>query len=242
METTALGDPRMGGRPAAYVLEPVEALDATAAGQVRRIYEDGFPARLRSDFSALTAHREDGELALALLYGGRPRGFAMLRPLGATGWVFLRYFVVDQHLRGQGVGGILWQHLTGRLRADGYTMLVFDVEDPEEPGRDEAESVIRSRRIAFYQRLGAGLLPVRGYHTPNPDTDTGAESWVPMLLLAAPLAAPLAEAGPASGAEEARAAEQARAVVSAVHRYRWDLDPGHPQASAVRIATVPGHD
>lgn len=246
MEATALGYPRMGGRPAAYVLEPVEALDATTAGQVRRIYEDGFPARLRSDFGALTAHREDGELALALLYGGQPRGFAMLRPLGDTGWVFLRYFVVDQQLRGQGVGGILWEHVTGRLRADGYTMLVFDVEDPAEPGLDEAESVIRSRRIAFYQRLGAGLLPVRGYHTPHPDTDTGQEGWVPMLLLAAPLAgplaAPLAAAGPAAGAEQARAAEEARAIVSAVHKYRWDLAPGHPRASAVRIAAVPGHD
>ena len=221
-----------------YVLEPVEALDATAAGQVRRIYEDGFPARLRSDFGALTTHREDGELALALLRDGRPRGFAMLRPLSNTGLVFLRYFVVDQQLRGQGVGGILWEHVTGRLRADGYTMLVFDVEDPAEPGRDEAESVIRSRRIAFYQRLGASLLPVRGYHTPHPDTDTGAEGWVPMLLLAAPLtgAGPLTAAGPAPGAEEARA------IVSAVHRYRWDLDPGHPAVSAVRIAAVPGHD
>jgi GNAT superfamily N-acetyltransferase len=221
-----------------YVLEPVEALDATAAGQVRRIYEDGFPARLRSDFGALTTHREDGELALALLRDGRPRGFAMLRPLSNTGLVFLRYFVVDQQLRGQGVGGILWEHVTGRLRADGYTMLVFDVEDPAEPGRDEAESVIRSRRIAFYQRLGASLLPVRGYHTPNPDTGTGAEAWVPMLLLAAPLTAagPLTATGPAPGAEEARA------IVSAVHRYRWDLDPGHPRASAVRIAAVPGHD
>jgi GNAT superfamily N-acetyltransferase len=237
METTARGYPRTGGRPAAYGLEPVEALDATAAGQVRRIYEEAFPARLRSDFSALTAHRADGELALALLYGGRPRGFAMLRPLGDTGLVFLRYFVVDQQLRGQGVGGILWEQVTGRLRADGYSMLVFDVEDPAEPGCDEEESVIRSRRIAFYQRLGAGLLPVRGYHTPHPDTGTGQEGWVPMLLLAAPLAA----AGLHLGAEQARDAEQALAIVSAVHRYRWDLDPSHPQASAVRIA-VPGHE
>jgi GNAT superfamily N-acetyltransferase len=220
-----------------YRLDPVEALDLTALDQVRRIYEEGFPARLRSDFGELTSRRQRGELALALLHGGQPRGFAMLRPLGSTGSVFLRYFVVDSHLRGQGIGANLWQRVTGRLRADGYTMLVFDVEDPAEPGCDQAEARIRSRRIGFYQRLGADLLPVRGYCTPHPGpgtytgSGTGAESWLPMLLLAAPLAA---------GGRPPDAGE-ARAIVSAVHRYRWDLEPGHPQAAAVRIGAAPGH-
>jgi hypothetical protein len=31
----------------------------------------------------------------------------MLRPLGSTGWIFLRYFEVDQAQRGQGLGGLL---------------------------------------------------------------------------------------------------------------------------------------
>jgi GNAT superfamily N-acetyltransferase len=211
----------------AYDLNLVEELDAAALDQVQRIYEEGFPARLRADFGTLTAHREDGELALALLYGGQPRGFAMLRPLGATGRIFLRYFVVDGRVRGQGVGGVLWGLLIVRLRADGYTTLVFDVEDPAERGCGQDEALIRSRRIRFYQRLGASLLPVRGYHTPHMDTDTGAESWVPMLLLAAPL---IADAPPPGAAE-------ASAIVAAVHRYRWRLDPGHPQVAAVRIAT-----
>jgi enoyl-CoA hydratase/carnithine racemase len=76
-------------RTAAYALEPVEALDAAAVDRVRRIYEEGFPPRLRADFSAVSDHRQAGELALALVSGGQPYGFAMLRPLGGTGWMFL---------------------------------------------------------------------------------------------------------------------------------------------------------
>jgi ribosomal protein S18 acetylase RimI-like enzyme len=204
-----------------YVLTRLETLDAAAVDRVRDIYEEGFAPHLRSDFSTLSTGREDGELALVLQKTGQPSGFAMLRPLGGTGMVFLRYFVVDQHVRGQGLGAIMWGQLTSRLRADGYTTLVFDVEDPDEPGCDEAESLIRSRRIGFYQRLGASLLPVRGYHTPHTDTDSGTEDWVPMLLLAASLTdSPFGDP---------------ETIVAAVHQYRWELDPGHPQVAGVRI-------
>jgi len=211
----------------AYALEPVEALDTTAVDAVRRIYEDGFPARLRADFTSLTDQREAGEAALALVCGRQPCGFAMLRRLGVTGWTYLRFFVIEQRLRGQGLGGIMWDQLTARLRADGCTLLVFDVEDPGEPGCGPAESQVRSRRVGFYQRHGAVVLPVRGYRTPHGSAGDGG--WTPMLLMAAPVAA----GGPAPGTGEARA------IVSAVYRHRWRLDPGHPQIAATRVA-APG--
>lgn len=215
---------------AACALEPVEALDTVAADAVRRIYEEGFPDHLRADFTSLTDHREDGEAALALVRGRQPCGFAMLRRLGATGWTYLRYFVVDQRLRGQGLGGVLWGQLTARLRADGCTLLVFDVEDPGEPGCGPAESQVRSRRVAFYQRHGAVLLPVRGYQTPH--GNAGDDGWTPMLLMAAPVAV----GGPAPGAG------QARAIVSAVYQHRWRLDPGHPRIAATQIAAPDSPD
>jgi GNAT superfamily N-acetyltransferase len=208
---------------AAYALEPVEALDTAAVDAVRRIYEDGFPARLRAEFTSLTDRREDGETALALVRGRQPCGFAMLRRLGATGWTYLRYFVVERRLRGQGLGGTMWDQLIARLRADGCTLLVFDVEDPGEPGCGPAESQVRSRRVGFYQRHGAVLLPVHGYRAPDGGADDG---WTPMLLMAAPVAT----GGPAPGAGEAPA------IVSAVYQHRWRLDPGHPQIAATRVA------
>jgi GNAT superfamily N-acetyltransferase len=209
---------------ATYALEPVEALDAAAVSDVRRIYQDGFPAHQRADFTTLVEQPEDGETALALLCRRHPCGFAMLRPLGGTGWTFLRYFVVDQRLRGQGLGGTMWDKLLARLRAEDSTLLVFDVEDPDEPGREQAEFRVRSRRIGFYEGHGARLLPVRGYQTPH--ENGGQTEWTPMLLMAAPVAAGL----PAPGADDAEA------IVSAVYQHRWGLESAHPRVAATQIA------
>jgi len=203
---------------AACTLEPADTLGAAATAALRRIYEDGFAPHLRAEFGAVTGQRQPGELALALVRAGRPCGFTMLRPLGGTGWIFLRYFVVDHQVRGLGLGGIMWDMLTARLREDGYTLLVFDVEDPGEPGCGPAQERIRARRIRFYERHGARLLPLRGYRTPH------GNGWTPMLLLAAPLDGGQPDFGPA----------RCQSIVSAVHKYRWQLDPGHPRAVAVR--------
>jgi GNAT superfamily N-acetyltransferase len=213
-----------------YSLEPLETLSAQAVAEVRRIYEEGFPAHQRAAFSELYSADltgRDGEFALALVGtdhsgGGQPCGFAMLRPLGDTGWIFLRYIVVDERQRGQGLGGLLWDQLTARLRADGYTLLVFDVDDPAEPGFGPDEVKIRMRRIGFYERHGASLLPVTGYRTPHAGSHDADPEWTPMLLLTAPLTDgnPVPEAAP---------------VVDAVHRYRWQLDPGDPELAGVLI-------
>src|ERR1700728_2699860 len=142
---------------ASYSLTPVKTLGSPAVDDIRRIYESGFAPHLRAGFDSITSQREPGELGFALLQNGQPRGFAMLRPLGATGWIFLRYFVVDATQRGQGLGGIMWDELAGLLRAAGYALLVFDVDDPDEPGTEPDEVQTRLRRIAFYQRHGAAL-------------------------------------------------------------------------------------
>jgi GNAT superfamily N-acetyltransferase len=209
-----------------YTLEPVERLSLEATGTVRKIYEGGFAPHLRADFGELTTGRQPGEFALALAQAGQPAGFAMLRPLGDTGWVFLRYFVVDAERRGGGLGGIFWDLLTTRLADTGYSLLVFDVEDPAEPGIDQAELQIRNRRISFYQRHGASLLPVSGYRTPHDDAGDPA-GWTPMRLMDASLG---------SGGEAA--APPVSVIVSAVYRYRWQLAPDHPQVTGT-VVTAP---
>ena len=73
----------------------------------------------------------------------------MLRPLDSTGWVFLRYFVVDQGQRGQGLGGLLWEQLTARLRNAGFTLLVFDIEDPDDRPANRAGPGSGSAGFAF---------------------------------------------------------------------------------------------
>ena len=207
-----------------YHLVPVEGLGLADVERVRAIYEAGFPAWLRADFGSLVAGRQPGELPLALTEEGRPVGFAMLRPLGPTGWMYLRFFVVDAASRGRGVGGILWTQLTGWLRESGYSLLVFDVEDPDESGCEPEETRLRWRRIAFYRRHGAGVLPVTGYRTPHDDAGDGP--WTPMVLMAAGLTA---------GEPPTATAAGLRAVVAAVYRHRWSLAPDHPQVTATRL-------
>jgi GNAT superfamily N-acetyltransferase len=214
-----------------YALEPVDDLDPGRVSEIRRIYEDGFAPHLRADFASLTTGREDDESALALMQGGEPRGFVMVRPLGGTGWMFLRYLVAGQ--RGQGLGGIMWDQLMAWLREAGYPLLVWDVEDPDEPGCDPAEVQIRNRRIRFYERHGGHLLPVRGYGNPHDDDSvsndigndgTGSDGrphWTPMRLMAAATA----DAG----------LPGTPAIVAAVYRYRWRLESDDPQIAATEI-------
>jgi GNAT superfamily N-acetyltransferase len=211
----------------AYTLEPAETLTPAALAALRRIYEDGFPPHQRAGFEDVTGQRQDGEFALALISDGQPYGFAMLRPLGGTGWIFLRYFVVDHGRRGQGLGGVLWELLTARLREAGFTLLVFDVDDPDDPACGPDQSEVRFRRIRFYQRNGASLLPVIGYRAPHGAHETSA--WSPMLLMTARL----------SGGTGPLGNGQARAVVAAVYRFRWELDPGD---LPVTVLAAGGHD
>jgi GNAT superfamily N-acetyltransferase len=196
----------------AYFLEPAETLSPAAMTGLRRIYEEGFPPHQRADFAAVTVQREAGELALALVGGGQPYGFAMLRPLGGTGWVFLRYFVIDRARRGQGLGGLLWERLAAWLRDAGFTLLVFDIEDPDEPAEPD-QTGPRFRRLRFYQRQGASLLPVTGYRAPHVAPETSG--WSPMLLMTAPVSGRQAPPDPG----------RARAIVEAVYRFRWQLEP-----------------
>jgi GNAT superfamily N-acetyltransferase len=207
-----------------YQLVPVEGLGPADVERVRAIYEGGFPDWLRADFGSLLGGRQPGELPLALTEEGRPAGFAMLRPLGPTGWMYLRFFVVDAASRGRGLGGILWTQLTGWLRESGYSLLVFDVEDPDEPGTEPEELQIRRRRIAFYRRHDAAVLPVTGYRTPHDDAGEGP--WTPMVLMAAGLTAADPPTATAAGL---------RAVLDAVYRHRWSLAPDHPQVTATQL-------
>jgi hypothetical protein len=172
-------------------LVPAHSLDAADLVRVQEIYEDGFAPRLRAPFADLLADRA------YVLVDSSPLGLAVVRELGDTRWMFLRYFVVGS--RGGGLGGRMWALLRSALGA----AVVFDVEDPDEHGISAEEEVVRRRRITFYTRLGAQLLPVRGYSPPHGDSSD------PMLLMATDLT-------------------DVRGTVQAVYQHRYGLDEDHP--------------
>ncbi len=163
--------------------------------RARAIYEAGFPPHLRSSFDNLLRDHT------AVLVDGEPIAVAVLRPLADTGWVFLRYFVAGS--RGQGVGTLLWQHVTRAMGEAGHTRMVYDVEDPAERSVDPDEVSVRKRRIGFYLRQGARLLPVREF----------------VLLMAVDLGG-----GPTAPIVDA----DLRAVVEAVYEHRYGLVADDP--------------
>jgi GNAT superfamily N-acetyltransferase len=182
-----------------------EALGADDLAATEAIYLDAFPAELRGPFAGLFSD----DMLVLLDDDRRPAGLALTRRLGPTGWVFLRYFAVA--VRGRGAGSQLWRLACENWAKDGYTRVLLDVEDPAEPGIDAAEKQIRERRIVFYQRLGAELLPVHDYAPPQP----GGHSH-PFRLIAAGLV-------PGPGPSDS-----VRDQVLAVYRYRYELDAGDP--------------
>lgn len=129
---------------------------------VQGIYEDAFPDDLLAPFDDLLVDR-----LLVLFDRDGPAGLALVRDLPGTTWTFLRYYAVGR--RGRGTGSAMWIELTTLLTQEGRTRLIWDVEDPEEPGLSAGSRIEHQRRITFYERLGGRLLAVREYFPPHDD-------------------------------------------------------------------------
>ncbi|GAA3673738.1 hypothetical protein GCM10022267_70800 [Lentzea roselyniae] len=97
------------------------------------------------------------------------------------------------------------------MTAAGHTRIIYDVEDPAQPGIGPAEELVRHRCIAFYQRLGAVVPPVHGHLPPQ-----GSASH-PMLLMAADYVA-----------NTPPAAEDAERIVLAVCEHRYGMAATDP--------------
>lgn len=172
-------------------------------GAVRGIYEDAFPDDLRVPFRDLFVDR-----LLVRVEDDGPTGLALLRDLGPTGWTFLRYYAVGA--RGRGTGSAMWADLVELLAGEGRTRLVWDVEDPDEPGIGPELVEEHRRRIAFYERLGGRLRPVRDYLPPHDD------GHAPRLLL---MDRPLVEPEPAV---------PLRTLVEEIYARRYGVAPDSP--------------
>lgn len=213
---------------AGLVLVPAGALSDRQLAQVRVIYESAFGAGLRVPFAELTV-AGDADRTFVALDGPDAAGFAVLRLLGSVRWTFLRYFAIAGERRSQGLGRQFWQLLGRSLAEDSWpARIVFEVEDPGEPGAGDAERLIRRRRIDFWKACGTRLLPVSGYVLPD---YTGSGMTEPMLLMAGAAATTPLPHG-----------DQLRSLVLAIYTDRYRLPRSHPlvvQALA-SVAEVPG--
>jgi len=167
---------------AGLVVKAIDTLSEEQLAHVRVIYEGGFSPGLRVPFSELTRHGHADRTFVAM-DGNTPAGLAALRRLGSVDWSFLRYFAIAGERRSQGLGRRFWQLLHQSLRSQAWpTCVIFEVEDPADAAGDDAERVIRDRRISFWTACGARLLPAPGYVLPD---YTASGTTEPMLLMAA---------------------------------------------------------
>lgn len=192
-------------------LVEADELSPAELAAVERIYRDAFPEELLAPFPDLFADR-----MLVLLDDDGPAGLALVRDLAGTTWTFLRYYAVGR--RGRGTGSAMWGELTRLLTDEGRTRLVWDVEDPDERGLSENAVTEHRRRIAFYERLGARLLPVREYHPPHDDGHEPQMRLMDTVLGAGDRA-------------------ELRELVEGVYWLRYGSDPDHPQVRRTLLAS-----
>jgi hypothetical protein len=202
---------------AGLAVKPVDALTDVQLARLQVIYEGAFSQDLRVPFSELTRSGAADQTFVAM-EGEVPAGFAALRLLGSVGWSFLRYFAIAGERRSHGLGRQFWQLLHLSLgQADWPACIVFEVEDPGEESVDDAQAVIRERRISFWTACGARLLPAAGYVLPD---YTASGMTEPMLLMAATPAAVPSVHG-----------DRLRGLILAIYTDRYGMAPDDPLVS-----------
>ncbi len=141
--------------------------------QVQWIYEQSFPAEERDPFENMLQAIRRREQAgpeecenchfQVAVDEGQAAGAAFFNYYPQTRMGFIAYLAVHPSRRNGGLGARLYRHLVDCVAAEAppnepAAGVVFEVEVPE-LGKDAAERALRQRRIGFYRRNGALMVP-----------------------------------------------------------------------------------
>jgi hypothetical protein len=176
----------------------IETIDADALAKDRawwEIYDASFPyAERESRDIILSSAKHDVLVVLRAVHGHKTVGIAVAHILHDVPAIFLLYIAVVLTMQGKHLGTTLFKkvmregivHLQREhLHAKG---MVWEVEIPElAPTPDE--KILRARRIAFYTKLGASVLPIPYLLPPLHKTKGKA---TPLFLMYLPRKKPLA--------------------------------------------------
>lgn len=128
----------------------------------RRLYEAAFPAGEREPEEKLQRLMAEGKLLYhrTLTEQGDLLGFTMVSL--ASNFSFLAYMATDPARRSSGIGSKHLKRLVEVLKEQfpNHIGLFLEIEatDPDTIELTEEERVIRKRRLAFYQRVGARVV------------------------------------------------------------------------------------
>lgn len=108
----------------------------------------------REDYIFLVVHDKD-----------QLRGFAIAYLSEAYPFYLLEYMAVEAAQRNKGYGELLYHALYSAVAARTGTSpsVLIEVDSPDEYSEDQA---IRQRRVGFYQRCGAQIVPCLDYLLP----------------------------------------------------------------------------
>lgn len=201
-------------------------LDDWQRDSLRSIFDEAFPVWEREPFDHLVGREAAGVAnPVVMVDGDQPVALSVTSCLDSVRWSYLEYFAVASDRRGNGLGGCLWRAMIRDLAIrDQPSRVVLDVEDPAGVPEGSPEIRLRERRIGFYERQGARLLPARNYVVPRLDDVAGSQ---PMLLLWAAVTGDAQSPGPA----------ELVSLLPAVYAAGYGLDAGHPLVLAALRAS-----
>ena len=129
------------------------------------IYFNSFPAtELDSQNQILMARKNNFAHTGCVILDCTTIAIVVLYPMKDLPFAFLNYIAIDKKIRGQGIGQwlmmqvILAAERLVRSYHSHYLGLIWELEDPDQT-HDRTQKQIQQRRIEFYTRLGARLLP-----------------------------------------------------------------------------------
>ena len=149
-------------------LHPITGIADPCLLPALRIYEQGFPPheQMTPSFWIKTIlELPEGKLNFIAIVNQDDSDvvgmtvYERFRPASQPPVAYLWYLCIREDLRGQGVGGQIYQRLTSQFFDEGINALVFEVERPDVAiAHGTAEADLAVRRIRWYQRNGAKLL------------------------------------------------------------------------------------
>lgn len=121
--------------------------------EVKRLYEQSFPAEERKDFSLLLEKQKKGVLEILSVMGEEEEFLGLAITISWEDMTLLDYFAVCPDVRGKGIGSRAFALLKDRYRD---RIFLLEVENP---GKAAKNSLQRIRRKEFYLRNGMIQIP-----------------------------------------------------------------------------------
>ncbi len=125
-----------------------------------KLYETAFPADERSPIEDLRKLISSGSMLLHKTVNKSDELICFSLVNVMSNFALLAYIATDTTKRSSGVGSKHMKQLIQTLRAQypTFTALFLEIESTKEVGLDAETLKMRTRRLAFYQRLGAKRL------------------------------------------------------------------------------------